>query len=118
MIVLDMKISCLKNIKLEYPHKLKDKYYKKVCNLLSHLTFHRLSYSIDQKDWNLNQIASEVNQNIIQFYNKADIHFLCPKIIEYINAFQSGDKMEYNRYTCSTSDTILPSETITRFSKE
>ncbi|MBN2589522.1 MAG: hypothetical protein JXA96_06655 [Sedimentisphaerales bacterium] len=106
------------SVNVSYPYNLKKKYSGKVNNLLSHLTFHRLSYPINQKEWNLNQIANEVNEDIIQFYNKADKHLLCPKIIEYINAFQSGDKMQYNSYTCSTSDATLPSGTITKFSKE
>ena len=55
------------NVKIEYSHKLKHKYWEKVNNLLSHLTFKRLTYDIDDKDWDLIQMANEVNQNIIRF---------------------------------------------------
>ena len=92
-------------------HKL-DKYEDKVNNLLSHLTYKRLNYTKNKKEWNIPQIAIEVNENMFQFIDASDKNLLCDEIKEYLKQLMSENKTQGNSYISTTSDVILPGKLI------
>ena len=69
---------------VHFPHNLSKKYNNKVNNLLSHLTFTRLSFNLKQKSWVLSQIANEVNENLREFSKNADNNLLCDQLEAYM----------------------------------
>ena len=89
------------NSNIKFLHNLKRKYNTKVNNLLSHLTFHRLSYEPERKNWELEQIANEVNENFKIFSENADTGLFCAKMKIFINSLPFQDL----NLTNSTSDT-------------
>jgi hypothetical protein len=90
------------NSNITFPHDLKRKHNTKVNNLLSHLTFHRLSYGPERKNWKLGQIANEVNENFKIFSENTDISLFCDKMKKLINSLPFQD----SRLTNTTSDAI------------
>ena len=89
------------NSNITFPHNLKSKHIKKVNNLLSHITFHRLSYGPERKAWKLGQIANEVDENFKIFSKNADTDLFCAKMKIFINSLPFQDL----NLTNSTSDT-------------
>jgi len=98
-----------KRISLKY--KL-DKYESKVNDLLSHCTYKRLNYTKIEKEWNIPQIANEVNENMIQFLDVADNNLLCDDIKEYQNQLRLGNKAQDNPYISTTSDVVSSGTTV------
>lgn len=89
------------NSNVTFPHNLKEKYNEKVNNLLSHLTFHRLTYGPEEKDWKLGQITGEVNENFKKFMEKANPDLLCDKLKNFNftpNALSTAGTMSYNQF--------------------
>jgi len=92
------------NSSVTLPHNLMDKYNVKVNNLLSHLTFHRLTYGHEEKYWRLGQIANEVNENMLQFIDAADRSLLCDEIKQYSKQLESVNKVHDDSLTVSSGD--------------
>lgn len=92
-----------KTISLKY--KL-NKYESKVNDLLSHCTYRRMNYKGTKKEWNISQIANEVNENMFQFIESADKRLLCNEIKEYLNFFKSENKPQDSSYVSTTSDAV------------
>lgn len=78
---------------VKFKHKLKEKYGKKVNNLLSHLTFKRLEYGFEEKKWPMVEIANEVNENIRMFLEVADTDLICDELKKIKTA--RGSKLHY-----------------------
>ena len=89
------------NTNITFPHDLKRIHNEKVNNLLSHITFHRLSYGPEIKVWKLGQIANEVNENFKIFSENADTSLFCAKMKIFLNSLPFQD----SNLTNSTSDT-------------
>ena len=94
-------------------HKL-DKYEDKVNNLLSHLTYQRLNYTKIKKEWPINQIAKEVNENMFQFIDAADKNLFCDEINKYKNQLESDNAINHDHFTCTTSDFVGESQLVKR----
>jgi len=92
-----------KRISLKY--KL-DKYERKVNDLLSHCTYKRLNYTGIEKEWDIRQIANEVNKNMFQFVDAADKSLLCDDISAYQKQLRSGNRTQDSSLLCTTSDAI------------
>jgi len=92
-------------------HKL-DKYEDKVNNLLSHLTYKRLNYTKIKKEWPINQITKEVNENMFQFIEAADKNLLCDEITMYNKQLESCNVIKHNHFTCTTSDAVGQSQLV------
>ena len=73
-----------------FPHDLSRKYKGKVNNLLSHLTFRRLTYKLKDKTWIMSQIANEVNENLQEFFKSTDHNLLCDKLENYLEGIFSN----------------------------
>lgn len=95
----------LSNETIPLKHKL-DKYWTKVNDLLSHLNYKRLDYTRVMKEWPINQIAKEVNENMFQFIEAADKSWLCNDIKAYREQLRSGEAAQDNTLLCTTSDVI------------
>lgn len=91
-----------KNSNIPFPHDLKDKYNVKVNNLLSYLTFKRLTYGLEDKDWRLGQIAIEVNENFKKFMEKSNPNLLCDKLKSFDSYYTPKDSNSVN----TTGDAI------------
>lgn len=98
-----------KTISLKY--KL-DEYEGKVNDLLSHCTYKRLNYTGIEKEWDVNQIANEVNENMFQFIDAADKSLLCDDIKAYQEQLRSGDTTQDSAMLCTTSNAISPGTTL------
>jgi hypothetical protein len=81
-----------------------DKYEYKVNNLFSHLIYKRLNYKKIKKEWPINKVAKEVNENIFQFIEAAEKNLLCDEITMYKKQLESCNAIKYNHFTCTTSD--------------
>ena len=98
-----------KNILLK--HKL-DKYESKVNDLLSHCTYKRLNYTGTEKEWHIDQIVGEVNENMFKFIDAADQNLLCDKIKKYKNILESSNLIYDKSSTHTSSDNIGKSQII------
>ncbi len=100
-----------KNSNVTFPHSLKEKYNEKVNNLLSHLTFHRLTYGPEKKPWKLGQITGEVNKNFREFIKNADPNLLYEDLKKFDNYFASDAPLtagtrSYNLFGTKLLETI------------
>jgi len=87
---------------IEFKNNLKKDYPNKVNNLLSHLTFKRLEFYGSGKDWDIQSIANEVNENIKLFLENAEADLICDELNEYINTVEKKD----DKNICATGVTI------------
>ena len=69
------------NISLK--HRLDKIYGEKVNDLLSHCTYKRLNYTIDEQVWDIPQIRNQINENMLYLIGKADKSLFCKEILEY-----------------------------------
>lgn len=86
-------------------NKLKDKYNKKINNLLSHLTFERLRLG-DDKYWDLLGIANEVNGYVIHFLHVTDKSLLGDNMRAYQKQLSHEETKQDNILLSTTSDVI------------
>jgi len=98
------------NSNVTFSYNLKEKYGKKVNNLLSHLTFHRLTYGHEKKPWELGQIAGEVNKNFREFIKNADPNLLCDELKKFDNYFTSDAPLTAGTvsYSCFGAKLLEP----------
>jgi|WetSurMetagenome_2_1015567.scaffolds.fasta_scaffold260979_2 hypothetical protein len=89
--------------KITFPHNIKNEYNEKVNNLLSHLTFNRLSYELEIKSWNLGQIANDVNENFKVFSENVNNDLFCVKLKDLTKNLPAQN----SKFVNTTSDAII-----------
>ena len=89
-----------------------NKYQDKVNALLSHCTYKRLEYTGIKKEWDVRQIADEINENMYQLIDAADKSLICNDMKAYREQLGSGNRTHGSNLTCTTSDIVSSGKTV------